>query len=581
VKIKEIEIENILSIEKLKLTIQDSGLVLIEGWNHDANRANGAGKTAIFNAMSYGLFGKLPRKVTASEILRRGSKSGWVRVVVTCGQETWTVTRSRPNGCTYFNGQVQASITQEEWEAILRLNYDQFLMSMYCSQYTGVTTQPRFLLTPDTDKKKFLLQLLGLNVFSEVKKVTDLKIKELEGSLSEFKSKQEVIDSKIDVYSESLIDTNVYDYHIKLALSELQVLNDEINTLREIERPDLSALAKIETDINTKQMEFASTKTKRTMLHSNYRSLELELSEYDPDMKCNECGSLKDNDEARAAHVIHQTGVKYKLKAIKKDIDDCDLILLREESIKNLSVKLKERKQSETRSYEKAHNRILELRSAVNNKTKDLNGLRLKLEEDSELHSKIKVLVSNRNKYLDACKTFTADLELHKTIANLYSPTGAQAYILDSVIDFFNEAVDKHVDMMWPNASYTLTSYKENVKGDITAKFSEILTMDGKEVSVGSLSGGELKALSLCVDFSILDILETQFGIALNPIILDEPFEGLDPAGREIVVELLEKLSQTRQIFVIDHATEAKAMFSQVIRVEKRSGVTTMVIDPS
>jgi DNA repair exonuclease SbcCD ATPase subunit len=434
-------------------------------------------------------------------------------------------------------------------------------------------------LTPDTDKKKFLLQLLGLNVFSEAKKTTDLKIKDLEGSLAEFKSKREVVESKIDIYSESLIDTNVYDHHIQLALIELQEFNKEINDLSSIERPDISALAKLESDINTKQTIFATTKALRTQHHRRYKELDLEIQDYDPNVKCSECGSTKDSEEARLSHTGHQTEMKKKLAVIKADIDNCDLILIKEESIKNLSTKLKERKHNETRAYEKAHNRILELRNAVNNKTKDLSGLRLKLEQDSELQSKIKVLRANLDKYLAEAKDLSIDIELYKTIASLYSPTGAQAYILDSVIDFFNDAVDKHIELVWPNASYTLTSYKENVKGDITAKFSEILTMDGKEVSVGSLSGGELKALSLCVDFSILDILETQFGIALNPIILDEPFEGLDAAGREIVIELLEKLAQTRQIFVIDHATEAKAMFSQVIRVEKRSGVTCMAID--
>lgn len=579
-KIKEIEIENILSIEKLKLTIQDNGLVLVEGWNYDAGRANGAGKSAIFNACAYGLFGRLPRKVTASEILRRGYKSGWVRVVVSCGQETWTVKRSRPNGCTFFNGEVQVDITQEEWEAILRLNYDQFLMSMYCSQNTGVNATPRFLLTPDTDKKKFLLQLLGLNVFSEAKKTAELKIKDLEESLVDLKNKIEVVDSKVDIYSESLIDTDACDYHIGLALAELQEFNKEIEDLRAVEKPDMSALAKLESDIVAKQTTFATTRALRAQHHRRYKELSLEIHDYDPNVMCSECGSAKDNQDARVAHAAHQGELKKKLADVKSEIDSCDLVLSREESVKNLSGKLKERKHNETRSYEKAHSRTLELRNAVNNKTKDLNSLRLKLEQNSELLSKIKVLATTREQHLGSSRTLKADLELYKTIASLYSPTGAQAYILDSVIDFFNDAVDKHIEHLWPNASYTLTSYKENVKGDITAKFSEILTMDGKEVSVGSLSGGELKALSLCVDFSILDILETQFGIALNPIILDEPFEGLDASGREIVIELLEKLAQTRQIMVVDHASELRASFSNVIRIEKRNGTSSMAVDP-
>ena len=124
--------------------------------------------------------------------------------------------------------------------------------------------------------------------------------------------------------------------------------------------------------------------------------------------------------------------------------------------------------------------------------------------------------------------------------------------------------------------SYTLNSFKETAKGDVVAKFSETLTKGGKEVSVGSLSGGEEKGLSLCVDFALLEVLETQFGMTLNPIILDEPFDGLDATGREVVIDLLETLARNRQIFIIDHSSESKSMFTESVRVELRNEISTI-----
>jgi DNA repair exonuclease SbcCD ATPase subunit len=46
-RILSVEIDNILSIEKASLSFDDNGLVLVEGWNYDTQRANGAGKTAM------------------------------------------------------------------------------------------------------------------------------------------------------------------------------------------------------------------------------------------------------------------------------------------------------------------------------------------------------------------------------------------------------------------------------------------------------------------------------------------------------------------------------------------------------
>ena len=62
-QIVSLDIENILSIEKASVSFEETGLVLVEGWNYDAERANGAGKSAIFNCISFALFDKLPRKM--------------------------------------------------------------------------------------------------------------------------------------------------------------------------------------------------------------------------------------------------------------------------------------------------------------------------------------------------------------------------------------------------------------------------------------------------------------------------------------------------------------------------------------
>jgi DNA repair exonuclease SbcCD ATPase subunit len=158
----------------------------------------------------------------------------------------------------------------------------------------------------------------------------------------------------------------------------------------------------------------------------------------------------------------------------------------------------------------------------------------------------------------------------------MYSATGAQAYILDSVIESFNERVSEYVNLLWSNLTYELKSYKETKDGDVSAKFSETIVMGHKTISVGSLSGGEFRALSLCIDFALVDVMERQFGLSISPVILDEPFDGLDGVGREVIIELLETISGKRQVVVIDHASEAKAMFSKVISVELRNEISAV-----
>src|ERR1035437_10896959 len=156
-KILSVKINNVLSIEDAYVEFDDSGLMLVQGWNYDVGRANGAGKTAIFNAITFALFDKLPRKITNTELVRRGSKSGYVEVSLQNNGKNFTVKRTRPKGVTFSEEGTSRTITQAEWENQIGLNYNQFIVSMYCAQ--GTTT--RFLSLNDGDKKQFILQLLN------------------------------------------------------------------------------------------------------------------------------------------------------------------------------------------------------------------------------------------------------------------------------------------------------------------------------------------------------------------------------------------------------------------------------------
>ena len=574
-KILSVKINNILSIEDAYVEFDDAGLMLVQGWNHDVGRANGAGKTAIFNAVTYALFDKLPRKVTATEILRRGSKSGSVEVHLEVGGDRYMVKRSRPKGVTFFKGGEVLTVTQEGWERILKLNYTQFVISMYAAQGTST----RFLSINDSEKKQFLLQLLNLEEFSSCKLIADKKTKMLEDELAAAQSKMDTIDSKVDAYCESLVDENVINHHITLTNKSILDTMTDINQAQLTTRPDLSKYQKLEEDITLKKNELIKVKMKREMLYEQYRKTQSKIKPFDGATKCLACGSTLDTAAAQAGHGKLLDCSKVELSILKGQIDECDELLLKEKSVNDLHTKLRDKKKEESKDYETAHSVVTSNQLKLSLKQQELKELNLKLQNNLELNNKIKDLSDTRAKIVNSRANILREIELYKTISAMYSPTGAQAYILDSVIESFNERIVEYVSFLWSNMTYELKSYKETVKGEVTAKFSEHLIMDGKAISIGSLSGGEFRALSLCVDFALIDVMERQFGILMSPIILDEPFDGLDSAGREFIIELLEQFSVSRQVVVIDHASEVKSMFSKVISIEKRDGVSKVSLE--
>ena len=172
-QVKFIEIENILSIGHVRLEFGNTGLILLDGWNHDDDSANGAGKTAIPNALAYGLYDNIPRKISKSEILRRGTRKGYVHVGIEINDDLIEVKRSRPKKVEFFINGTKEELTQEGFEKKIRMSYDQFLICMYAAQVDG----RRFMSINDTSKKDFILKLMDLNKFLVKKKEIDASIK--------------------------------------------------------------------------------------------------------------------------------------------------------------------------------------------------------------------------------------------------------------------------------------------------------------------------------------------------------------------------------------------------------------------
>lgn len=574
-KILSIKINNILSIEQAEVTFDDTGLMLVKGWDYDSNRANGAGKTSIFNALSFALYDKLPRKITATEIVRRGCKSGTVEVTVEISSVQYTVRRSRPKGVSFSAGGLEVSMTQDEWESKLGLNYNQFTMVAYCSQ--GSST--RFLSVNDADKKKFLLQLLDLDSFALAKKRADDVVKEHITAKDKLESDIRSTKSRIEAYSETLIDEAETNNNIVLIQSNLSILNDQLLEAASVQKPDLVKYESLEEDLNTKRLTLTKIRAKREVLHDEYRRTNNKIKPFTGASECDACGSHLDTTQAKATHEKEIENLKIQLATLKSQIDEADLALLKEPQLNELLNKIKNKKKEESHDYGIASVRAGELRLKIQHSTQKLSDLTIKLQNNDELINKINKLQGALDNVNLKLVDYQSKIDLYKTVSAMYSPTGAQAYILDSIVELFNESVTQYINSIWDSATYELLSYKENQGGDVSAKFSEKLTINGHEISIGSLSGGEYRALSLCVDFALIKVMERQFGIFISPIILDEPFDGLDSEGRELVIDLLQLISDTRHIIVIDHASETKSMFSKVLTVEKRNGISSINLE--
>ena len=564
-KIHSIEIHNILSIEHASLTFGDAGLVLVEGFDYDTGRGNGAGKSAIFNALSFALYDKVPRRITKSEILRTGTKSGFSYVEVSTASGRYGIKRSRPVANTYYKDGKEVDMTQEEFERVIGLNYEQFLVTMYTAQ----DTPEKFINLNDSQKKAFILKIMDLGKFTKAKDHVSEQLKLIEVEKSLTKVKLDGYKSNIEIYKTSMVDPVAIQAKIDQNNRDIIFYNTKIKDLESVPEPDMSKYEQIERQIAERLNTLANTKYLLRNARKNYDS----VKNLKPDANCPGC-NIELIITNKFLHKCDDSEKESTLKSLTDDIHTLEADVAKEPEIQELVKKIKSKKQDDFADYHSAQSSISEYRNSINIKNTENNNLSSQIARNDEIKLKVKDIITHAQALSKRQKELSDEQFLLDAVGSIFDTTGAPAYVMDSIIDSFNEAVSEYISEIWPNATYSLQTYKTNKDKSVKAKFSETLTVNGKDTSIGSLSGGEIRALSLALDFAIIEVLSSQYGLALNPVILDEPFNGLDSTGRELIVDLLAKFSQFRQVWVVDHANETKTMFNQVVRVEKRNGVS-------
>lgn len=569
-KLLYVEMENILSIGNIRLDFEDSGLVLMDGWNFDDESANGAGKTAAFLGIPFSIWDKFPRKMTKSEILRKGAKRGYSKVGIDISGDTYEVIRRRPSKVEFYKNGIAVDMTQAEFEAVIGLSYSQYLICMYSPQTEG----KKLIALNDSEKKDFILKLMDLERFSTKKKEADAILKGFYKDRSDREAIVAMCDAKLDVYREQAIDISpMKDQITQLDYSSLE---KKLVEYRAVTSPDTSKFNDLKDKIGDKRTSLDASYQDQLLVLAKLTGAKDELADIDHNkINCPECKT----DIVPGASVADKKVIlKDRISSLTKQYNSYPNFETSKTELNSLLSKANAAQRKEEEAFMNARERISEIQSKISVRKANIELLQKQIDESVRTESKIDELESYKDKANKDLVGINTDIEIWETVSMTLAPTGAPAYIMDAVVDVFNEKISDYTSDIWANASYRIQSYKENKSGDIKAKFSDKLVIAGRDRSIGSLSGGEYKCLSLAVDFAIMDVIESMFGVYMSPIVLDEPFEGLDTSNRERVISLLEKRSQKRQIWVIDHASEAKVMFSKIMRIEKRGGVSRLVI---
>ena len=624
--------KNFQSWSDLVFEVQN-GVTLIDGFNEDDQTSEGSGKSSILNAISWCIYGKIPKDAKVDDVIKHGESKCIVALEMSNGD---VIYRSRkPNDLLIkkSDGFVikgkDAKETQELIEEYVGSTFETFCQSVYFAQ----NYDKKFLSSNQEEKGKILSGIQNLSIFDKARnevmsllKIENSKLLKVSTDLDKEINNKLNIESKINMLNRFIEDkqrlhlNDLNALKLKLQLSKdnlekakklIDPLNEKLCKLQQEIGGDSTSVSDLETQILSKKLkqsevaselkqigQYNNTISSYTLegnkLAEKYTRLKLKkdkLEEFinNPSKICPSCGSevknldlshsLKEMEEldAEMNYVLSRMTelAEFLDKNPKKSEEDLNKIvnsLTLEINSLNSSVRLIKSKDSELTSIK---NSILTSKLNVDHAEK-------RIIEDTQAIENFKSL--DISKEMQELKTL--EFEFSSKLNTLESLNKAKKEVelhiskLENLKDGFKEIKSFVFNNALNELNHKVNEYLNslfeiNAKLKFTTEDQKIETtiiLNDRETSLGLLSGGQNRRFNLAVDLAISDIVSSRNNSILNILILDEYFRDLSEQSMEKCLNLLSK--RPSPVIIIEHNSLFKNIVNNSFFVGLKNGTS-------
>ena len=532
---------------------------------------NGAGKSSIPLILEEVLFNKNSKGIKKAEIQNREFNKGYnIFLDFAVEDEKYRVEVRRSRGTIkvkLYRGKEDisshtATNTYKTLEQVLGLDFKTFSQLVY--QSTNASLQ--FLTTTDANRKKFLVDLFGVEEYGKYYEVFREVSKEINTKLTTLSAKSDTILKWLE--DNKLESTNI--------LPELN--------LPKISEEDEKELRSLRLDF-----ENISEKNKKIRENNTYKELLRNISPTDFTLVGDEERGIQSYDELMtevgvnrriiqesAKEIAHLSSLKKECPTCQQEVNPTVI-----QNLKSLSVQKSQKAESEVSSLEVEIDRIKSLNSIIANKQKkqkdfeDLYGrvdqtlssdlldgeqlersieeLRAKLNETSKKlketidensrrqkhNTRIQVIEEQTTEFERELEGIEKELsEQEKISTNLevlkraFSTNGLIAYKLENLVKEFEDLTNEYLAEL-SDGRFNINFVVENDKLNVS------LSDNGNNVDILALSSGELARVNTATLISIRKLMSSISKSRINVLFLDEVINVLDEMGREKLVEVL------------------------------------------
>lgn len=528
---------------------------------------NGAGKSTMLDALSFGLFGKPHRKISKPQLVNSiNGKGALVEVEFSIGSQKYKIVRGiKPNIFeVWVNGNmVNQDAHAKDYQALLEKNIIKLThKSFHQIVVLGSSSFVPFMQLASGARRDVIEDLLDINMFSKMNMLLKERMSILKDQIRENAHEITVVDTKINAQKKYLRDLSaVTSQQKKEKQDTIQSYQEDIRVLNEKNERLLKDITDKEEPLR-KDIEAYEKKCRKmdqyaAQFNQQMREVVKQAKFFEENQTCPTCSQDIDSD-TRDSHINTCKEKASKIgEALKMyEVENADLKSLGE-AYEAMSTAVRtwhselNANQQEISTLNRAIDRINTEISELTEQTGDL----------SEANAELEQLREQKEGLQDQKYKLHEQHSYNQVSAELLKDTGIKTKIIKQYLPVINKLTNQYLQVL-----------DFFVHFDLDESFNETIRSRHRDnFSYDSFSEGEKQRIDLSLLFTWRQIAKMKNSVATNLLILDETFDSsLDDEGVDNLMKILYTLGEDTNVFVISHKNELEdAQFQRKIEFVK------------
>ena len=554
------------------LHLNDSNLTQLVG-------TNGQGKSSIPLIIEEVLFNKNSKGIKKQEIQNRFVNNGYaINLTFSVDENEYEIDVSRKASIKcklYENGEDisshTATNTYKTVQELLGLDFKTFTQLVY--QNTNTSLQ--FLTATDTNRKKFLIDLLKLEEYVEFFEIFKEASREISFELNSLNSKSDTIVKWLDenkLESTDILPIKNLPKYSQKDEEDLQSLRSDFEKISENNKKiidnnfNLEQLQQVE---NSEHLSYTGDTISLDAMSQKLGRHNSQLSEATAHLEklselegcCPTCEQEIDSENRE--RLI--TGYERQKQSAQKEIEYVrERILDTQEHNKKVAVRDVQQREFEelmkivdkslpsqildgdeiSASIDELSSKIANIRSEIEtiseeNRVAERHNTRISIiqEQTNDMESQLEEIVAALGKVEEK----SAHLEILKIA---FSTNGLLAYKIENLVKDLEQLTNEYLSELSDgrfSLEFVVTNDKLNVE----------ITDNAKVVDILALSSGELARVNTATLLAIRKLMSSISSSRINTLFLDEVINVVDEQGREKIVEIL--LEEDLNTYIVSH----------------------------